>query len=70
MHEFTIYDDLYSIDLNNFETTPPAWLRISSEIHPKGRAAQAIVRDGSDIYIFGGLGQEGALGDLWKFNTG
>ena len=70
MHEFTIYDDLYSIDLHNFETNLPSWVRLSSEIHPKGRAAQGIVRNGSDIYVFGGLGPEGALGDLWKFSTG
>ncbi|CAG7723407.1 unnamed protein product [Allacma fusca] len=69
MHEFAIFDDLYSIDLKDFREKTPTWLKIHTEVHPGGRAAQGIVKDGGDIYIFGGLGDDGTLGDLWKFNT-
>ena len=70
MHEFCIYDDLYSIEMSDFRTKTPSWVKISSEVHPGGRAAHGLAVHGTDLYIFGGLGDEGALGDLWKFNTG
>ncbi|CAG7663292.1 unnamed protein product [Allacma fusca] len=69
MHEFAIFDDLYSIDLKDFREKTPTWLKIQTEVYPRGRAAQGIVKDGRDIYIFGGLGDDGTMGDLWKFNT-
>jgi N-acetylneuraminic acid mutarotase len=69
MHEFAIFDDLHSIDLQDFREKTPAWFKIQTEVHPGGRAAQGIAKDGTDIYIFGGLGEDGTLGDLWKFDT-
>ena len=39
-------------------------------MYPYARAAHGVTAFGSNFYVFGGMNQEGALDDMFKFDTG
>jgi hypothetical protein len=59
-----LYDDLYILDSDG------TWTSVDCEHRPCGRAAHGAVRHGRFIYIFGGLGNSGALNDMCRLNVG
>lgn len=76
-----MYDGFHWIDLKkeNDDSTY-SWIDSSltdlmSSEKPSGRAAHGIARipdvkkDSSQFYLFGGIGEKGALNDLWSFNV-
>ena len=68
MNELKLTDNFYMIDL---ALDRPSWMKIIIEgPTPCARAAYGIVAVGKEIFVCGGLGDEGALADLWKFNIG
>lgn len=73
----TLYEGLYMIDLQ--EATPSlskpiSWVLLENpDKKPQGRAAHGMARSPEDspksFYIFGGLGENGGLNDLWRFDV-
>lgn len=61
----TFYDDLHILDL-----TTCTWSSVKQKkIYPSARAAHAAVSCGNGVYVFGGIGREGALDDIMVFDT-
>jgi len=67
MQHMNLFDSLHMIDLSESE---PTWIPVRPEgAKPCARAAHGIIGVDNEFYIYGGLGDDGALSDLWKFNT-
>jgi hypothetical protein len=68
MNELILSSDFFMIDLAADE---PAWVKLEpTGKKPCARAAYGICTIGKDIIVCGGLGDDGAMSDLWKFNIG
>lgn len=59
-----LYDDLHILDSDGM------WTSVDCKHRPSGRAAHGAVCHGRFIYIFGGLGNSGALNDMWRLHVG
>ncbi|XP_069702361.1 rab9 effector protein with kelch motifs-like [Periplaneta americana] len=55
-----LYDDLHVLDADG------TWTSVSFSQQPSGRAAHGAAYHNRFIYIFGGLGNSGALNDMWR----
>lgn len=56
-------------DLHAFDTQKVEWSEIQSAGSPEPRSFHAAASDGSNLYIFGGCGQEGRLNDLHRYDS-
>ena len=59
-----LFDDLYML------CTDGTWTAVECEERPSKRAAHGAVLHNRYIYIYGGLGDSGALMDVWRFSVG
>jgi Rab9 effector protein with kelch motifs len=59
------FDDLHVLDLSR-----SSWFNVKvKSTKPPARAAHGSFVSGSDLYIFGGMNQNGALDDMFKLDT-
>lgn len=60
------FDDLHGLDLDK-----KTWFhaKVKSPIKPPARAAHGSFVCGADVYIFGGMNQNGALDDIFKLDS-
>lgn len=63
MSGIDLYDDLHILDSDGM------WTSVDCKHQPSGRAAHGAVCHGRFIYIFGGLGNSGALNDMWRLHV-
>lgn len=64
MSGMDLYDDLHVLDSDG------TWTSIDCKHQPSGRAAHGAVCHKRFIYVFGGLGNSGALSDMWRLHVG
>jgi len=63
-----LYDDFFVIDVGLPE---PKWNKIhTTGPKPPPRAAHGMTAIRNEIFLFGGVGENGSLCDLWKYHTG
>jgi len=69
----TAMNDMWKLQLSDGGEggTPKAvWTEIKQEGNiPEARSFHKMIAIGSDLYLFGGVGGNGRLNDLWKFDT-
>lgn len=63
----TFYDDVHVLNLDRLEWTS---VKKKRKCWPSGRAGHGGVAFDQAIFIFGGMNREGALDELYRFDTG
>ena len=67
----TAMNDMWKLQLSDGDGTPKAvWTEIKQvgDI-PEARSFHKMITIGTSLYLFGGVGKDGRLNDLWKFDT-